>query len=189
MTDLADIDALDGLITPEVGHILYDLALDVPADRAVVEIGSYRGHSTAYLAAAARGPVYAVDPWELLDVTEWCHWCEQATRAQFEAQLAAVGLLDRVTVLQGLSTEMAGGYDGPPVGLLYVDGNHGEEAVHSDVQAWLPHVAQGALVVFDDYLTVGNPGVARAVDRLRTGPLDPAVAIRATRLAICTRRP
>lgn len=198
MTDLSTLDALDGLITPAVGAELYRLALEVPADQAIVEVGSYKGMSTAYLAAGARDghapKVYAVDPWDKQDPPgtngrDYYRFADPATRARFEEQLKSVGLWSHVTVRQGFSPDVARRYKGAPVGLLYVDGDHQAEAVQADVEGWLPHLAEDGLVAFDDYVSPKNTGVREAVDALRARALDPAVAIRATRLAVCTPRP
>lgn len=168
MIDLEGFDQLDGLITAAVGRALHDLAAAVPPGCGIVEVGSYRGMSTAFLAAAAQPgvPVYAVDPWEFVPVRVWCGHCEQPTRAQFEAQLAAVGLLDRVTVRQGRSTVVAAAYDGPPVGLLYIDGDHSAAALDADIAAWRPHLAGKAVVAVDDYAGTNNPDVKPVVDRV-----------------------
>lgn len=164
-TSVAD---LDGLITPEVGGLLAALAQNVPEGTAIVEIGSYRGKSTAYLAAAAPKdvPVYAVDPWELLDIKEWCHWCPkrmQPTLSQFIEQLESVGLVHRIIVVQGFSVFAADRYAGPPISLLFIDGDHSREAVAVDFHSWYPHLAQVATVVFDDYGVTRNSGVKEAI--------------------------
>ena len=36
------------------------------------------------------------------------------------------------------------------VGLLFVDGDHRQEAVRADLLAWLPHLQSDAVVVLDD---------------------------------------
>jgi predicted O-methyltransferase YrrM len=192
MKDLSALDDLDGLIDADIGRALYDLAVEIPADQAIVEIGSYRGMSTCYLATGARdghGPkVYAVDPWDPAE-NAWCPWCEQATFAEWEAQLKAKRLRSRVIAVQALSVDAAEGYRGKPIGLLFVDGNHAREAVLADFAAWHPHLAPDAVVVFDDYLVTKNPGVGEAVTELRQGPLAPEMAIAAGRMAVCTLRP
>lgn len=162
---------LDGLITPEVGGVLATLAQNVPEGTAIVEIGSYRGKSTAYLAAAApKGvPIYAVDPWELLSISEWCHWCPsrmQPTLGRFLEQLESVDLAHRITVVQSLSIGAAAEYAGLPISLLYIDGDHAKDAVVADFLAWRPHLASVATVVFDDYGVTYNPGVKEAVAEL-----------------------
>jgi cephalosporin hydroxylase len=170
---LEKLAALEGLISADVGATLADLAAGVPRSRAIVELGSYRGKSTAYLAAGAAvgngAPVFAVDPWDTPgNRTGRFGFADPATRAAFMAQLSSVDLLDRVTPLRGFSTDVARHWL-RPIGLLYVDGSHTEADVRADVEAWAPFLEPGAVIAFDDYRTDRNPGVAAVVDRMRKG--------------------
>lgn len=170
-----------GLIDDPTGETLVWFAQHVPLGQAIVEIGSYVGKSTAYLASGAGDdvPIYAVDPWEQIDAHEtWCQYCDhihQPTLAEFVDNLIAAGVGDRVTPMQGLSTEVAMRYDGPPIGLLFIDGDHAESAVIADFRAWKPHLAKRAVILFDDYAVTNNPGVARAVAKLRTALEQPII--------------
>lgn len=169
--DLEPFHKLEGLIDNETGELLYNLALDVPYDRAIVEIGSYHGKSTAYLALGSRDgngvPVFAVDPWELVDVKKWCGHCKQPTFEKFGRQLDSVDLFDAVIPIQAESLVAASEYDHLSIGLLFIDGDHSEEACREDFLAWAPHTAPNGIVVFDDYAVTKNPGVAKAVDSLQ----------------------
>jgi predicted O-methyltransferase YrrM len=182
---LRRVNRLSGLITPRVGMELFRLAQDVSAGTSIVEIGSYRGKSTAFLAvgAPASVPIYAIDPWEMLDHREWCHYCNPGTFEQFRSQLESVGLLHRIVAVQNFSTAAAAEYAGPPVGLLFIDGNHSKDACMIDFLSWEPLLAPGAVVVFDDLDTKGNPGVRDAVDEL-AGYFQAPVMTRAGRLGI-----
>jgi predicted O-methyltransferase YrrM len=193
--DFSEIDALNGLITPEVGRVLYDYARVVPADQAIVEIGAYHGKSTAYLALAAREgggqTVITVDTWSE-DNSEW----RSAVKAQipsptfekFMEQLTWIGLIDQVEPHEGESAPTGLEYeqalkdgDVQPVGLLYVDGDHSYEAVMADFDAWRNCMASDGVIIFDDY-TRTNPGVIKALRELRdTGRIVPK-AIEAGRL-------
>lgn len=169
--NLERLASLYGLISPEVGEALATLASTVPEDEAIVEIGSFRGKSTCYLAAGAKvgfGPrVYAVDPWDTPgNVTGRFGFAEPSTREMFEQQVRSMRLWSQVTPLKGFSTEVAKQWDGPWVGLLFIDGDHSEASVRADFEAWKPNLRDGATVVFDDYLSPKNPGVKRAVDSL-----------------------
>lgn len=180
---------LAGLIPSEVGEVLSHLAADVPADRAIVEIGSYKGKSTCHLAAGAvageGAHVWAVDPWDTPgNVTGRFGFADPATREAFERQVEAAGFAERITPLQGFSIEVARGWDGPPVGLLYIDGDHSERAVREDFYAWRSHLASGAAVVFDDLDTPRNPGVRVVVDELVNAGHLSDFHVRAERLAV-----
>jgi predicted O-methyltransferase YrrM len=45
---------MDGLITHEIGETLARYSARVPAGEAIVELGSYKGMSTCYLAGARK---------------------------------------------------------------------------------------------------------------------------------------
>jgi predicted O-methyltransferase YrrM len=68
---------------------------------------------------------------------------------------------------QRLTFVDASGDEGPRdsglVELLYIDSSHQREDTISEVEAWRPALADGSLVVFDDFTHAGFPGVAEAV--------------------------
>lgn len=168
--DLQVLAELSGLLNPGIGQALYDLARHVPDDQSIVEIGSFRGKSTAHLAAGGKdghgAKVHAVDPWDLEgNVTGRFGFAEEVTRLTFEKQLRSVGLWSRVTPHQGFSVDVAEKWSGKPIGLLFIDGDHSEAAVKADFEAWKPHLGNDPVVAFDDYNTPKNPGVKRFVDR------------------------
>lgn len=162
---------LSGLIDAEQGAVLGRLAAEVPADQAIVEIGSFKGKSTAFLATGAKGGhgahVYAVDPWDLPGNVYGKHgFTAPEVREAFEAQLRACRVWGQVTPIRAFSTDAARDWDGPHVGLLYIDGDHEEDAVRADVAAWTQHLADGHVIVFDDLDTKRNPGVRIVVNEL-----------------------
>lgn len=186
MTTIRD---LHGLIPVDLGDELAALAAAVPADWAIVELGSFKGRSTSFLAHGAKSGlgahVFAVDAWDLDgNVTGRFGFAEPSTRAAFEAQIRSVRLWSKVTPVRSFSADAGRAWPGPAVGLLYVDADHAEAAVRADFEAWRPHLAPGAVVAFDDYGTPRNPGVAIAVDELvRSGALVD-FELRAERLAV-----
>lgn len=168
---LEHLEALTGLLNPGIGAGLYALALECPADLAIVEVGSFRGKSTAHLAAGGKAgfgaKVWAVDPWDLPGNPYGKHgFNAPEVRESFEAQLRSVGLWSRVKPIRAFSTDAAAAWTGPKIGLLYIDGDHTEEGVRGDVEAWASHLAPGAVMAFDDYATKRNPGVKSVVDSL-----------------------
>lgn len=189
--DFSEIDGLDGLITPEIGRILYNQALRVPPDQAIVELGSYHGKSTAYLALAARESggqtVVAIDTWSESN-SEWrasvMDRIPSPTAAKFQEQLTWIGLIDQVQPYEGTTTAAAREYataladgDVDPVGLLYVDADHSYEAVIADFQEWRDLMAPNGIMIFDDY-TRTNPGVVKALRELRDdGRIKPIATI------------
>ena len=47
------------------------------------------------------------------------------------------------------------------IDLLFIDGDHSEEATKNDIKAWLPFVKHGGIVVFNDFTS--NHGVPQAI--------------------------
>lgn len=160
---------LEGLIPNYVGTALTELASWVPKDQAIVEIGSYKGKSTCHLAAGAQlthgAHVTAVDAWDLLGNISGKHgYADPATKRAFHSQIARLGFGHHITAINAHSIDAARDWNGPPIGLLYIDGDHTQTGVEQDIEAWTPHLAPTATVAFDDYGTARNPGVKTAVD-------------------------
>lgn len=167
----AHLASLEGLISEAVGLCLAEHAAAVAAERAIVEIGSYCGKSTCYLAAGARAghgaPVFAIDPWDSRGNPGGRFGFDQiATRRRFQEQVDASGLAAQITPLRAFASRDIAPHWLRPVGLLYIDGSHTEADVRADWNAWRGHLAAGAIVAFDDYRTARNPGVAAVVDRI-----------------------
>jgi predicted O-methyltransferase YrrM len=187
------LTGLNGLITEDIGRELYALARHVPSGQNIVELGSYRGASTCWLAAGIRDEgvevgVHAVDAWST-EVNAWSRYITSASLDEFVAQVTGFGLFKHVLPWQGLTTEVAERYAAEGqrhVGLLYIDADHSREAALADFHAWRNLLARGATVVFDDYKTRQNPGVEEAVSHLETTGYLELVELRAGRLAVAS---
>lgn len=173
-TRLKQLARLEGLLYEGEGERLAELAAEVPDDLAIVEIGSYKGKSSCYLAEGAKrgggAHVWCVDPWDLPGnpTNKVRALNSPETHLAFIAQVAKAGLSDRITPIKAFSVDVAKNWQ-RPVGLIFIDGNHGRLAVKADYVAWRPHLADEAIVVFHDYAPTKNIGVRRFVDRLLTG--------------------
>lgn len=173
MLGLDELAELDGLIGRDVGELLHDYASRVEGDRAIVELGSYRGKSTCYLASGSldswEAPVYAVDAWSE-DVSAWRKsvMAELPSPAfeDFMAQVAKAGVEKIVRPVRSLTALAGEQYVGEPVALLYIDGDHHKEAALADFRAWRRHLTEDAVIIFDDYGVTKNIGVTEAVDAL-----------------------
>jgi predicted O-methyltransferase YrrM len=192
MLNFEELAELDGLISRDVGELLHSFAALVTGDQAIVELGSYRGKSTCYLATGAsidhKAPVYAVDAWSE-EVSAWrsavLSTLPSPSFDDFTAQLDKAGVSDGVRVIRNLTTLAAELYDGPPVGLLYIDGDHSRAAVLADFRAWRRHLAPHAVIIFDDFGVTKNPGVSLAVGDLEaSGELVDVDKLKSERLAI-----
>lgn len=55
-----------------------------------------------------------------------------------------------------------------PIDYLYIDADHSHDAVLADLEAWVPHVKKGGLILGDDYGNSAFPGVKTAWDKYET---------------------
>lgn len=139
--------------------LLFDLAQKLSDSAVVVEIGSYLGASTCFLAegllnSSANGHVYAVDTWTNAAMSEG----ERDTYSEFLNNIEPYK--DIVTPLQGFSADISKTFH-HKIDLLFVDGDHSYEGARNDLENWLPKVREGGYVVCHDYSWA--KGVQRAV--------------------------
>ena len=152
-----------GLIENPCRDRLIAEAEKVPADLAIVELGSFRGRSTGHLVLGSRrgngAAVHAFDPWETAEPVgdEYLRtaptvreYREPETRRAFEAHMEATGCAEFVTAHQATATDGAKAWKSPKVGLLFHDALHDYESVFADLKAWLPHMAKDAVIVLHD---------------------------------------
>jgi len=149
---------VDGYLYPHEAVFLYHLARDGPGKGTVVEIGSFRGRSTLCLAIGLRrrgeGIVHAVDPHVY------------GTEAELRENLIHFRVLNQAEMVVASSVEVAAGWT-LPVRLLFIDGNHEEQSVQADLDAWLPHVEPGGFVLLHDSTTLsGFPGPLRVAGKV-----------------------
>jgi hypothetical protein len=148
---LATLLEIDGGTSAEELSHLFELAQCV-RDGCIVEVGSWRGRSTAALALgsqrAYRVPVYAIEPHEEFRGIYGGQFGSD-DRVKFFDNMLRVGILD-VVRLVNLSSEHVTHAWPTPVGLLWIDGDHRYRGVRNDIIHWLPLLRPDATVVFDD---------------------------------------
>jgi len=167
-------EAARGFMPPTEGLALYRAAATYADAGPVLEVGTYCGKSTIYLACAARQAgqvVITVDHhhgseenqpgWEYHDPT----LVDPATGRldtlpHFRATLAGLGLDEDVIAVVGRSADVARLWRAP-LGLLFIDGGHTEAAAQADYEGWAPQVAPGGALaihdVFPDPADGGRP--------------------------------
>lgn len=152
-----------GFMPADEGLALYAAARHAVTLGPLLEIGTYCGKSTLYLAAAAiegGGVVVTVDHHRGSEE-------HQPGWEYHDPSLVdpAVGLIDTLPVLRHTlhragvesvvipivadSAQVAGVWS-TPLGLVFIDGSHTEEAAQRDYQCWAPKVVPGGLLVIHD---------------------------------------
>ena len=156
-------DDVEGWLSEAQGRALFDAAAAATGAGIIVEIGSWKGRSTTWLAAGARlagQRVYAIDPHRgsREDPTA-------DTLKEFRDNLARNGLTDAVEAMVMTSEEAAARIP-RPIELLFIDGDHSYEGVRRDAELWLPRVMEGGTVMFHDVATAAYSGPRRVVRRM-----------------------
>ena len=160
---------------PERGF-LYQLASDAPADAQVVEIGSWMGASTCFLAAGLKGPaakIQAVDNFQGLSTCgEDAAWYRRhfqklgasSTLEIFNGNFAALGLTARAepVVSDSLAAAQKLAVRRGAIDLIFIDGDHSYEACKADIGAWAPFVKRGGVIAFHDFGSRAS-GVTQAI--------------------------
>lgn len=130
-----------------------------------VELGTWRGASAIALARTVApwgGVVYCVDTFTGgVNGGRVPHVPKMLMETGNNISVA--GVANRIRLIVTTTRDAAAGWRGP-IDFLYVDADHTEEAVTSDLGDWWPHVRPGGLVAGDDYDNPMYPGVTRAWD-------------------------
>lgn len=136
-------------------RLLFALAYAGPGEGAIVEIGSFVGRSTIFLArgslAAGRERVVAIDPHTVQIPPDPQFPNEKGTEGVFRRNLEKMGVAHHVEVHVKLSQEVAREWKGP-VRLLWIDGDHTYPSVRLDFDLWNPFLVPGGVIVFHDVL-------------------------------------
>lgn len=145
-------------LRPEL-RALYMLASECPAGATAVEIGSYRGASSVYIAAALqakRGRLVCVDTWRNDTMPEGA----RDMLNEFKANTRY--LENSISMLRKPSYELTQAEIPRPLWFAFIDGDHSYEAARGDYLIVRDAVPVGGVIAFHDF-TRHFPGVTRAV--------------------------
>ena len=118
---------------------------------AIVEIGSWKGLSTIWLAkgsqAGHKAKVYAIDPH--IGAEEHKQKGKVWTYDIFLANIKKAEIEDIAIPIVKTSEEANKKWN-KPIGLLFIDGAHDYELVKLDFELWYPHLIKGGIIAFHD---------------------------------------
>lgn len=155
-------NSVRGFLPDDEGRQLYEWALEAAQIGPLLEIGSYCGRSTIWLAQAAQARdtvVFAVDhhrgseehqPGEshhdeaLVDASG-----QFDSFAEFRRNIAAAGLDSPVIPIVSASADLAPHWRGS-LGMVFIDGGHSLDAALTDYRAWAPRLSPGGILAIHD---------------------------------------
>lgn len=150
-------DSIDGQFTFKQFYrwLTLDLA-NRTRDPHVVEVGSYKGQSTAFLAVELANE-FEAPRLDLVDV-----WREDALLAECVRNLAPVSHVIG-SMWRMLSWEAPRLYGDKSLDAVFIDAGHAYEDVSRDIDAWLPKVKKGGVLAGHDHNAKHFQGVIQAV--------------------------
>ncbi|KKL12400.1 hypothetical protein LCGC14_2536140 [marine sediment metagenome] len=133
--------------TIKEGEVLYKLAMK--SKEAIVEIGSWKGYSTIWLAKGSevgnRLFVYTIDIFDG-DINKLVTG-EGETYEVFLENIKKKGV-NNIVVPMAMKSEDAEKDWIVPIGLLFIDGDH--EDIEKDYARWYPHLEVGGIIALHD---------------------------------------
>ncbi|GAA4707280.1 class I SAM-dependent methyltransferase [Brevibacillus fulvus] len=168
------IEPIQGWLNPQAGGTLYNLGVQHIPTAVIVELGSWKGRSTAWLGFSlldrGGGTLYAVDHWmgstgEIAHQQLLQNYGEDQLYQEFVQNMEKLGLqnivnpirMDTIRATRQIPLETE-------IGLLHIDASHRYEDVRRDFEFWSPYVKTGGYIVFDD--VPSWPGPTRLVTEL-----------------------
>jgi predicted O-methyltransferase YrrM len=166
-----------GLIPPRTMHSEAEaqvLARLAAGAGRVVEIGVYEGSSAIRLARAmpAGAELHLIDPFtDESGAAMRPGWHGNAVASRVAVRRHTRNTRVRVRWHLARSQDVGRRWDGGSVDFVFVDGDHSEDGVRDDWEAWNRHIRPGGNVAFHDARDgqpdgVGSPGPTAVVDRL-----------------------
>jgi predicted O-methyltransferase YrrM len=156
-------EPVEGFVSASEGRLLYKLA--VSATGRIVEVGSWKGRSTIWLAFGSQdgnqAKVYAIDPHT--GSSDHAEKGESSTREAFHQNVRAAGVEDTVVPMVMCSKD-ARDQVPCPIGLLFLDGPNDEALIRKEIDRWLPCLGEGAMIAVHD--TVASAGAREASEHL-----------------------
>ena len=165
------IAEIKGFLDEEEGRRLYDLALEAGRRGPCLEVGSYCGKSTVYLASACKqsgSTLFAVDHHrgsaeqqpgeEYFDPELFDPRFGRIDSLAFFRSTVESADLEAVVVPLVCRSETAARSWCIPLSLLFIDGGHSREDVLSDYQLWSPHIMADGYLLFHDIYTDPDQG-------------------------------
>ncbi len=157
---------------------IYDDMIARASDGAVfVEVGAYLGRSTVYLASRIKQSgkkirVYVVDCWDGWFYDDYRPQTPMPESADvfwhFIHNVRRAGVDDVLCPLKMPSEQAASLFEDGTLDFVFLDADHGYEAVRRDLQCWFAKVKRRGVLGGHDYLNNDFPGVRRAVDEFFT---------------------
>lgn len=171
---LADLaETVPGMVETINARFLFVLAFSQTIKGDVIEIGSWQGRSTSFIARAVElsnnGSFFAIDHFKGNVGKEDSYKVDKSDLSDleilFNANMRRLNLEKAVTLINKPVDEAYQELQNREIRFLFIDGDHTEFGVNRDINLFYPNLLDNAIVVFDDF-SKNFPGVIKVVDQL-----------------------
>lgn len=139
------IRTIPGWLTKHEGEFLEKAVSSLHSTNgAIVEIGSYCGKSTIWLASSGE-TIYAIDPHK----GNLSGGKTRPTLAQFKANLKKTGVYKNIVAIVKTSENASKKWK-RPIKMLFIDGLHDEVHASEDYRLWSSMVVDGGIIAMHD---------------------------------------
>ncbi len=162
MEKAVELSGAFGFLRLDEVEALMDVAKLIPEDGTMINIGA--GAGTSSLAVAESRPDVNIIT---VDISEGGPF------GGFENELNAFknAKMEKLLPEQllGDSKKIGHEWDRDKVDFVFVDGDHSEDGVRGDIEAWVQHIKDGGIIIFHDYSPKTWPKVMKVVDEMMNG--------------------
>ncbi len=153
--DILNFLAIKGLNSIAEKFFLYNISKELSLDGDILEVGSFQGSSSMYLAegnslSLNKGRLWLIEPLPKPD------------RETFIDNFKRFGF-DKDVMLVDKTSEDASKVVNSTFRFIFIDGSHDYEDVKRDILLWARHLKVGGIIAFHDRKLAG---VAKAIDEL-----------------------
>lgn len=168
------ISNVKGFIDEEEGQYLYDIAFEASKMGPCLEIGSYCGKSAIYLGSACRknnSILFSIDHHhgseeqqpgeEYFDPELYNHQTDRIDTCTIFRQVIEKFNLGNTVIPIISRSEIIARLWATPLSLVFIDGGHAFETVHTDYKCWYKHIKpEGYLLIHDIFKDPNKGGQA-----------------------------
>ena len=152
-------DFIPGMTDSNEGKLLFVLAASQCVSGDIVEIGSWQGKSSSFLARAIQisenGKFFAIDNFLGNINSKEAYIVNQIDlsdlESNFKKNMSSLGLQNHVKLISKDVTYAARKLLGHKIRFLFIDGDHSYDGVKRDYSLFKNQLTEDAIVVFDDF--------------------------------------
>lgn len=152
------IQSIFGYIDPIQCEALFGLSASLPDGATILEIGAFKGKSTACLSIPCIGTkkkVYSIDPFQKQPTSEYSGDIWNYSLDDWHNNMSIIGTTDIVNPIIGLSEDIAPNWN-KPINMLFIDGAHTYDGALADVNNYFKWLIPGGIIAMHDVME-GSP--------------------------------